>query len=140
MRHKGSNPIIIKGKRVILSEVVPEYFEYIILWRNNKRLNKYINQSFELTIDSQYKWYREKYLVDPTQGFFVMLEKATNRPFATIGWTGIELYNYLKADIGDFATELLYLTRMEMYDSILVIIRRRICCMLSIVRNEDNVN
>ena len=36
--------------------------------------------------------------------------------------------------------ELLYLTRMEMYDSILVIIRRRICCMLSIVRNEDNVN
>ena len=61
MRHKGSNPIIIKGKRVILSEVVPEYFEYIILWRNNKRLNKYINQSFELTIDSQYKWYREKY-------------------------------------------------------------------------------
>ena len=91
MRHKGSNPIIIKGKRVILSEVVPEYFEYIILWRNNKRLNKYINQSFELTIDSQYKWYREKYLVDPTQGFFVMLEKATNRPFATIGWTDMDV-------------------------------------------------
>ena len=69
MRHKVSNPIIIKGKHVILSEVLPEYFEYIILWRNNKRLNKYINQSFELTIDSQYKWYMEKYLVDPTQAF-----------------------------------------------------------------------
>ena len=91
MRHKVSNPIIIKGKHVILSEVLPEYFEYIILWRNNKRLNKYINQSFELTIDSQYKWYREKYLVDPTQAFFVMLEKATNRPFATIGWTYMDV-------------------------------------------------
>ena len=90
MRDKIRSTIHIEGKHVFLAEVEPKYFEYIISWRNDKKLNKYINQSFKLTMESQYKWYQEKYLADSTQGFLVMVEKKTNRPFATIGWTDMD--------------------------------------------------
>lgn len=76
-----------EGKYVYLEEVQPKYFPYIIEWRNNPENNRFLNQPFKLTMDLQTKWYEEKYLNDFSQGLFVMVDKANNVPFGTLGWT-----------------------------------------------------
>lgn len=79
--------IRIEGKHVILDELQPKYFEYIIKWRNDPELTRFLNQPFKLTMELQRKWYEEKYLEDDSQGLFVMIDKATSIPFGTVGWT-----------------------------------------------------
>ena len=82
---------LIVGKKVILDELQPKYFEDIIKWRNDLELNRYLNQPYKLTMEMQIKWYEEKYLNDMTQGLFVMLDKINNVPFGTIGWTDMDV-------------------------------------------------
>lgn len=82
--------VVIKGKFVDLVEIQPEYFQYVIDWRNNPELNRFLNQPFKLTMELQEKWYKEKYLNDETQGLFVMVDKNNNVPFATLGWTDMD--------------------------------------------------
>ena len=77
----------LEGKNVLLHEIVPEYFPYVIRWRNDKELNKYLNQPSELTPELERQWYEERYLVDNTQGFMIMIDKGTQTPFGTLGWT-----------------------------------------------------
>lgn len=77
----------LTGKFVVLKEVRPEFFKYIIEWRNNPDNNKFLNQPFKLTMELEEKWYKEKYLNDMTQGLFIMVDKKNNIPFGTIGWT-----------------------------------------------------
>lgn len=79
--------IRLEGKYVVLEEVQPKYFPYIIEWRNNPENNRFLNQPFKLTMELQTKWYEEKYLNDFSQGLFVMVDKANDVPFGTIGWT-----------------------------------------------------
>lgn len=43
--------IELTGKFVILKEIQPEFFKYIIEWRNNSKLNKFLNQPFKLTME-----------------------------------------------------------------------------------------
>lgn len=86
-------PFILEGKTVILKEIVPEYFSYVIEWRNNPNLNKFLNHPFVLTLESEKKWYEEVYLPDDTQEFFIMTDKKTGTPFGTIGRTNIDLKN-----------------------------------------------
>ena len=78
--------IRLEGKHVIVEEVSPKYFEKIIEWRNNPKLNKFLNQPYKLTLELQRKWY-DKYLLDSTQGLFVAVDKRTGCPFATLGYT-----------------------------------------------------
>ena len=78
---------ILEGKYVRLEEVTPKHFENIIKWRNDPELNKFLNQPYKLTLELQEKWYSEKYLNDFTQGLFVIIDKSTNIPFGTLGWT-----------------------------------------------------
>lgn len=78
--------INIKGDTVILTEVSPRYFDYIISWRNNSENNRFLNQPFKLTLELQENWYK-KYLKDETQGLLIAIDKINNIPFATIGWT-----------------------------------------------------
>lgn len=82
-----SRNVRIEGKFVILDELQTKYFKYIIKWRNDPELTRYLNQPFKLTMELQTKWYEEKYLNDKSQGLFVMIDKATNVPFGTLGWT-----------------------------------------------------
>lgn len=77
----------MEGQYVYLEEVQPKYFLYIVKWRNNLENNKFLNQPFKLTIELQTNWYEEKYLMDMTQGLFVMVYKQTYTPFGKIGWT-----------------------------------------------------
>lgn len=77
----------LEGRFVILEEVEPKYFEYIVKWRNNPELNKFLNQPYKLTMENQTKWYNEVYLKDKTQGLLVMLDKETGTSFGTLGWT-----------------------------------------------------
>ena len=79
------------GKYTYLVEVSPEYFQYVIDWRNNPANNRFLNQPFKLTMELQTKWYEEKYLKDYSQGLFVMVDKANSLPFATLGWTDYDL-------------------------------------------------
>lgn len=78
---------IIDGKFVRLEEIQPRHFADVIKWRNDPELNKFLNQPFKLTLEKQTKWYEEIYLKDDTQGMFIMVDKANNKAFATIGWT-----------------------------------------------------
>ena len=82
--------VLLEGKYVIVKEIEPQYFEKIIEWRNNPEFNKFLNQPYKLTMELQQKWY-ENYLKDLTQGLFVVLDKMTNKPFATIGYTDYDV-------------------------------------------------
>ena len=77
----------LDGKLVYLEEIQPKYFQCVIDWRNNTDNNMYLNQPFKLNMELQTKWYEDKYIKDFTQGLYVMVDKATNKPFGTIGWT-----------------------------------------------------
>ena len=90
MRNKESDYLILNGISVILDEIKPKYFPYVIQWRNDKELNRYLNQPYVLTMENQTKWYEEKYLKDDTQGFMIMVDKETGIPFATLGWTDMD--------------------------------------------------
>ena len=93
MRDKINDRIIIVGESVILKEISPEFFSYLIKWRNDKNLNKYINQKVELTMESQISWYENIYLKDDTQGLFVVVDKTSNTPIGTLGWTDMDYDN-----------------------------------------------
>lgn len=77
----------LEGKTVVLEEVQPKYFPYVIEWRNNPENNRFLNQPFKLTMELQTKWYEEKYLSDMSQGLMIMIDKENGTPFGTIGWT-----------------------------------------------------
>lgn len=75
------------GKSVVLEEIEPKFFPYVIKWRNDKELNRYLNHIIDLTLEDEEKWYQEKYLTDLTQGFLVIIDKETEIPIGTQGWT-----------------------------------------------------
>ena len=81
----------LDGKLVYLEEIQPKYFQCVIDWRNNTDNNMYLNQPFKLNMELQTKWYEDKYIKDFTQGLYVMVDKATNKPFGTIGWTDYDI-------------------------------------------------
>ena len=89
-RDKLKNPLRLEGRAVILDEIQPKYFPYVIEWRNNPKLNRFLNQPFELTMELETNWYEKKYLHDNTQGFLVMIDKETMTPFGTTGWTDFD--------------------------------------------------
>ena len=89
-RDKLKNPLRLEGRAVILDEIQPKYFPYVIEWRNNPKLNRFLNQPFELTMELETNWYEKKFLHDNTQGFMVMIDKETMIPFGTIGWTDFD--------------------------------------------------
>lgn len=62
MRDKKLNPLCLEGKTVILKEVEPKYFPYIIEWRNNKEFTRFLNQPFTLTMENETHWYQNVYL------------------------------------------------------------------------------
>ena len=78
--------IRLDGQSVYLAEAVEAYFPYIIAWRNDPENNRYLNQPFLLTLEKQRVWY-EYYCSDPTQGLLIVVDKETDTPFATMGWT-----------------------------------------------------
>ena len=90
MRNKMKDLLRLEGISVVLDEIQPKYFPYVIKWRNDKQLNKFLNQPEDLTLESQTKWYKEHYLKDDAQGFMVMVDKKTNTPFGTLGWTEMD--------------------------------------------------
>ncbi|MBQ9487910.1 MAG: N-acetyltransferase [Selenomonadaceae bacterium] len=93
IKRDKKEPLNLEGKTVVLKEIVPEYFSYVVEWRNNSSLNKFLNQPFVLTLELEKKWYEEVYLPDDTQEFFIMTDKETGTPFGTIGRTNIDLKN-----------------------------------------------
>lgn len=90
-RDRKKNPLILEGNTVILEEIQPKYFPYVIEWRNNPELNRFLNQPFVLTMELEQKWYDEKYLPDPTQGFLIVVDKKSGTPIGTQGWANMDL-------------------------------------------------
>ena len=87
MRDKRKEPLRIEGKTVILEEIAPKYFPYVVNWRNNKEFNRFINQPFLLTEENEQDWYEKVYLNDDAQGLMVFVDRRMEIPFATMGWT-----------------------------------------------------
>lgn len=90
-RDKTKEHLRIEGDSVILEEIRPEYFPYVISWRNDRELNRFINQPHELTYESESQWYGNIYLKDNTQGFMIMIDKESMKPFGTLGWTDYDI-------------------------------------------------
>ena len=57
----------------------------MIKWRNDPKLNRYLNEPFVLTEELEKKWYEEVYLKDDTQGFLVIIDKEAGTPIGTLG-------------------------------------------------------
>ena len=90
MIDKNNFPVRLEGKTVILDEIQPKYFSYVIEWRNNPELNKFLNQPFKLTQELEKKWFEEVYLKDDTQGLWIIIDKEKNIPFGTTGFTDLD--------------------------------------------------
>lgn len=95
MIDKNNFPLRLEGKSVILEEIQPKFFPYVIEWRNNPELNKFLNQPYELTFELEQKWFEEVYLKDDTQAFLLIIEKKTQTPFGTTGYTDLDRKNRL---------------------------------------------
>ncbi|SFT54105.1 Protein N-acetyltransferase, RimJ/RimL family [Selenomonas sp. GACV-9] len=78
------------GHKVVLKELSPEYFSDVVRWRNDKELNKFLNQPQELTMETETAWYQQRYQQDDTQGLMVFVDKENDVPFATLGWTDMD--------------------------------------------------
>ena len=91
MIDKNNFPLRIEGRYCILEEISPKYFQCVIDWRNDPEINKFLNQPFKLTMELEKSWYENKYLKDDTQGLLIIIDKATNTPIGTTGWTDIDL-------------------------------------------------
>lgn len=85
------DPLQLDGTSVFIEEIQPKDFKYVIQWRNDKTINRFLNQPEELTLEKQQIWYK-KYIRDNTQGLMVMKDRKTDVPFGTIGWTHLDLY------------------------------------------------
>ena len=90
MRDKRNNPLRLEGEAAIMEEINPKFFSYIVEWRNNPELNRYLNQPFTLTPELERKWYEDVYIGDDTQGFMVIIDKNTGIPIGTRGWTDMD--------------------------------------------------
>lgn len=91
MRDKKKQPLRLEGKTVVLEEIAPKFFTYVVEWRNNPELNKYLNQPFILTEEQEHEWYETVYLKDDTQGLMIMVDKKNGAAFGTCGWTDMDL-------------------------------------------------
>ena len=90
MNDRVKNPFHYEGKTVIVEEIQPKYFPYIVKWRNDKKLNRFLNQPFELTLELEKKWYEEVYLNDDTQSMSILIDKANGIPFGSFGYTDLD--------------------------------------------------
>ena len=90
MIDKNNYPLRLEGKYCILEEISPKYFQYVIEWRNNPELNKYLNQPFKLTMELEKQWYENIYMKDDTQCLWIVIDKATNTPIGTTGHTDLD--------------------------------------------------
>ena len=81
----------LEGRSVILDEIQPKYFSYVVEWRNNPELNKYLTQPFKLTVELEKKWYEENYLQDDSQMLWILIDKKNLKPFGTAGYTDLNL-------------------------------------------------
>lgn len=78
------------GHKVVLKELSPNYFADVVRWRNDKELNKFLNQPQELTLETEADWYNDCYLRDDTQGLMIFVDRENSIPFATLGWTDMD--------------------------------------------------
>ena len=90
MRDKRKEPLRLEGKTVVLEEIAPKYFSYVVAWRNNKKFNRFLNQPFVLTEEREQEWYERVYLGDHTQGLIILLDRMSGEPFGTLGWTHMD--------------------------------------------------
>lgn len=106
--------ISLWGDFVILRPINESDFAKIIEWRNNPEIARYLNQPYKLTMELQYKWYKEEYLSSDSV-LFVIIEKKTGIRIGTIGFSILDRNNRIgileRLLVGEFkyrgSTELL---------------------------------
>ena len=83
--------IRLEGKLITLEEIEPKFFPYVIEWRNDPNLNRFLNQNFVLTMEKEQSWYEKIYLPDESQGFLIGIDRESGKPFGTYGWTDLDI-------------------------------------------------
>lgn len=68
----------IEGLAVDLIEIVPEYFEHVVRWRNSPENRRYFVSQTEFTLDGQTRWY-DNYRGNPSDLTFIISLK-TGQP------------------------------------------------------------
>lgn len=86
------------GNNVILREIEDDDLKYIVNWRNDVDILKWLFSYLPLSLSKQRRWY-ERYLSDDTSQIFIIEQKQESKSIGTIGLTGIDHKNQ-KAEIG----------------------------------------
>ncbi|PKP58945.1 hypothetical protein CVT91_07620 [Candidatus Atribacteria bacterium HGW-Atribacteria-1] len=86
--------INLKGKFVNLRSINENDFVRLIEWRNNPEINRYLTQPYKLTIELQYKWYKEKYL-NSNDILFIIIELKNKKRIGTIGINDVDYKNQI---------------------------------------------
>jgi len=86
--------INLRGMFVSLRSINESDFSKLIEWRNNPEINRYLNQPYKLTLELQYKWYKEKYLKSNDILFIIIETKSKNR-IGTIGINDLDYKNQI---------------------------------------------
>lgn len=76
------------GERVYLRPMVEDDASYVVKWRNDPSIRKWMFNQELLTVESHLKWFFNK---DNSNRFdYIICDKATNNPIGTLNFTNIE--------------------------------------------------
>ena len=100
----------------VLEEISTKHFQTIIDWRNDTDNNKYLNQTFTASMETQTKWYTE-YLRNGSQILYVMID-TNGVPFGTIGLKQINIQNRM-AEVGNLLVISEYRGSIEMAECLI---------------------
>ena len=72
-------------KRLTFREIDLSDTEEIVAWRSEPSVYRYFKQPRRLTAEEHIRWYRERYLHDPSRCDFMCLEKSSGRKAGVFG-------------------------------------------------------
>ena len=83
---KNENKIIL-GEKVYLRKMSEEDAPYIVEWRNDPEIKKWMFNQEEITIESHLNWFRKR---SSNRLDYMICDKQTNLPIGTVSFSNIE--------------------------------------------------
>ena len=83
---KNENKIIL-GEKVYLRKMTEDDAPYIVEWRNDPDIKKWMFNQEEITIESHLNWFREK---ASNRIDYIICDKKTDKPIGSVSFSNIE--------------------------------------------------
>ena len=80
------DPGLLIGKKVYLREMSEEDAPYIVSWRNDPEIKKWMFNQEILTLENHYKWFIK---FKPNRIDFIICDKKTDQPIGTVNFVNI---------------------------------------------------